>query len=238
MEKDATENCKKWREKCKQWKEDKKDGESVHTFITCDGCSKSPIVGNRYKCNGCEDFDFCEDCYKNKIQEHNKDHSFKLIEKPVWIKRRCGRGNQQGTCSWKQRGEEWKQKWGGESVHFHVMCDGCNKSPIVGKRYKCDNCEDFDFCSECFEKFKQFHPTEHSFTLIEKPACRRNQSGHQHHHQHHHQQSEEKKVEEEKKTVEEEKKVEEIILDDKKVVEEELQKELIQNVEEKKRSYC
>jgi len=33
-----------------------------HYGITCDGCQKSPIVGRRFKCLQCFNFDLCEDC--------------------------------------------------------------------------------------------------------------------------------------------------------------------------------
>jgi len=42
----------------------------VHSRITCDGCGKFPIVGIRYKCSVCPDFDFCETCEKNKTHPH------------------------------------------------------------------------------------------------------------------------------------------------------------------------
>ena len=49
----------------------------IHYGIMCDGCRVSPIRGNRYKCQECKNFDFCQDCYrKNKI---NHGHNFKLI---------------------------------------------------------------------------------------------------------------------------------------------------------------
>ena len=50
--------------------------------------------------------------------------------------------------------------------HPHVVCDGCEQTPIVGPRYKCSVCEDFDFCSTCEEKGGHPHP----FLKINKPA--------------------------------------------------------------------
>lgn len=35
-----------------------------HLFVTCDGCEMEPIVGPRYRCQMCEDIDFCETCYR------------------------------------------------------------------------------------------------------------------------------------------------------------------------------
>lgn len=34
-------------------------------------------------------------------------------------------------------------------VHKHVNCDGCGQRGIIGIRYKCAVCSDFDFCSHC-----------------------------------------------------------------------------------------
>src|SRR6185295_4633748 len=36
--------------------------------------------------------------------------------------------------------------------HNGVYCDRCEK-PIVGVRYKCSCCSDFDMCSECMEDY-------------------------------------------------------------------------------------
>lgn len=54
----------------------------------------------------------------------------------------------------------------GPVVHRHVTCDGCRKFPIVGIRYKCSVCPDFDFCSEC-ESTKEH---DHAFLKIKTPA--------------------------------------------------------------------
>jgi len=50
-------------------------------------------------------------------------------------------------------------------VHECVRCDGCQKKPIVGVRYKCAICHDFDFCEEC--EAKNIHP--HPFLKIRRP---------------------------------------------------------------------
>lgn len=42
--------------------------------------------------------------------------------------------------------------------HIGVTCDGCNKNPIIGKRYKCLVCPDFDFCEECESANEHMHP--------------------------------------------------------------------------------
>lgn len=42
--------------------------------------------------------------------------------------------------------------------HIGITCDGCKKWPIVGKRYKCLVCNDFDLCQTCEEKNDHSHP--------------------------------------------------------------------------------
>ena len=54
----------------------------IHFHVQCDGCKMNPLRGNRYKCKGCPDFDFCESCYQKNNESHAHSHEFKLIEKP------------------------------------------------------------------------------------------------------------------------------------------------------------
>lgn len=39
----------------------------------------------------------------------------------------------------------------GEDIYGSYMCDGCEK-PVVGLRYSCKQCGDYDLCSECYPK--------------------------------------------------------------------------------------
>ncbi len=56
---------------------------------------------------------------------------------------------------------------GGKPVHYHYICDGCEKQGIVGIRYKCTVCPDFDYCEECEKKFGEKHG--HPFLKIRRP---------------------------------------------------------------------
>jgi hypothetical protein len=46
----------------------KKSKDQIHYGVKCDGCGTLPIIGDRYKCSECKDFDYCEKC------ESEKDH--------------------------------------------------------------------------------------------------------------------------------------------------------------------
>ena len=50
--------------------------------------------------------------------------------------------------------------------HPGIVCNGCG-NPIVGVRYKCTICHDFDFCEKCEDKDKGGHG--HPFLKILKP---------------------------------------------------------------------
>jgi len=52
-----------------------------------------------------------------------------------------------------------------EVVHERVECDGCGKAPILGVRYKCSICKDFDYCATCEDR--KGH--EHAFLKITNP---------------------------------------------------------------------
>ena len=59
--------------------EDDLKNKIVHKNIECDGCGMHPLIGIRYKCKTCPDFDYCENCYENKPHSHE----FNKIEVPV-----------------------------------------------------------------------------------------------------------------------------------------------------------
>mmetsp|Transcript_17125 Transcript_17125/g.17009 ORF Transcript_17125/g.17009 Transcript_17125/m.17009 type:complete len:417 (-) Transcript_17125:38-1288(-) len=45
-----------------------------------------------------------------------------------------------------------------EIVQERVTCDSCGVSPIIGHRYKCSVCQNFDFCSKCEASVDHEHP--------------------------------------------------------------------------------
>merc|ERR1712047_185549 len=55
---------------------------------------------------------------------------------------------------------------GASMTHHGVTCDGCDKAPIVGFRYKCVVCDDYDLCAACEKAGK--HPG-HNMMRISSP---------------------------------------------------------------------
>ena len=45
---------------------------TLHKGTRCNNCGRAPIVGIRYKCMECDNFNVCENCEEN----HNHPHQF------------------------------------------------------------------------------------------------------------------------------------------------------------------
>lgn len=58
-----------------------------------------------------------------------------------------------------------------EFVHERITCDICHTSPIIGIRYKCTVCRDFDLCGKCETENK--HPSNHILMKIRSPLTTR-----------------------------------------------------------------
>ena len=206
-------------------KTDRKEKKDIHFFIICDGCGMQPLVGKRYKCKGCEDFDYCEKCYEKNKDTHK--HEFTLIEKPEMRnpfmptlnlsfgehprhhffhhhrhhfqdrKEKKEEKNEiiENSRSKSKRHEKSKskskklrnmpkkmehcptmgnifqdKKISDKIVHFGVKCDGCGVFPIVGCRYKCAACDNFDYCEQCESKLAEKH--NHPFLKIYEPKMK------------------------------------------------------------------
>ncbi|TSK42064.1 E3 ubiquitin-protein ligase HERC2 [Bagarius yarrelli] len=66
---------------------------SIHPGVRCDGCQMFPINGPRFKCRSCDDFDFCESCFKTR--KHSSRHSFGRINEPGQSPAFSGRSGKQ-----------------------------------------------------------------------------------------------------------------------------------------------
>jgi len=47
------------------------DTSNIHYNVSCDFCNMFPIIGIRYKCSVCHNFDLCENCEAKNWKEHN-----------------------------------------------------------------------------------------------------------------------------------------------------------------------
>ena len=152
-------------------KELKENEKIIFENINCNGCGVKSIEGTRYKCAICKNFDYCEKCFNENCEKH--DHPFiKIYNQKMKLE-------SYKVVAWddyyNKKPEEKKEKKETEikdkkPIHYGVTCDGCKKNPIVGCRYKCAVCKDFDFCEECEAKMNKEHL--HPFIKIYKPEMR------------------------------------------------------------------
>lgn len=66
--------------------------------------------------------------------------------------------------------EERKQPSEGV-VHANIKCDGCNRGPIVGVRYKCSVREDYDLCQACEAAQQPAYPMLKIYRPEQAPAA-------------------------------------------------------------------
>ena len=120
----------------------------VHLYIQCDECKKNNITGIRYKCKECKNFDLCEECYKNKSDQH-KHKNFEQITKSVYIP--IQKNVERKSMKYHQRG----------IIHKGIQCSNCGMLPLLGFRYKCTICDNYNLCENCQDSsvsIKHDHP--------------------------------------------------------------------------------
>ena len=54
-----------------------------------------------------------------------------------------------------------------KQIHYGISCDNCHCQNIIGPRFKCSICENYNLCSNCEEISK--HDINHIFIKIKKP---------------------------------------------------------------------
>lgn len=102
-------------------------------FVVCEECEQE-VVGERYKCRSCSDFDLCKSCIADQV--HTTHDDFIRM-----IKTNTSKGVERS------------------GVHRFVTCDGCDESPLCGRRHKCTQCENYNLCTSCHDNQVHEHDT-------------------------------------------------------------------------------
>jgi len=149
-------------------------GKVIHFGVECNVCGEYPIIGDRYKCSICEDWDCCARCepqhddhplikFKRASKEH-KDASFKGLSEIVGrlsggvaaMDIAVGGGRApQCVCGRRMESVRGVSAYGGSS---EVFCDCCDRrcSGALSTIWHCPNGKDvehheagYDLCTKC-----------------------------------------------------------------------------------------
>jgi len=85
------------------WSADQFVARAVHPGVTCDSCGVSPILGPRFKCERCHDYDLCGNCYPHKEALHAEQGG---AEHPFRCMLKGGKGGK-GWCKGAHKGAFW-----------------------------------------------------------------------------------------------------------------------------------
>ncbi|KAK9894216.1 hypothetical protein P389DRAFT_191183 [Cystobasidium minutum MCA 4210] len=138
------------------------------TGAICDAC-QSEIFNEGYMCVACPDHDICSECWLDGARTtHDATHAFvKLRNRNDYFP---GERNAARHADGQQVSAP-AQAADGSNVHFGITCDGCLVENMVGIRYQCRVCDDFDLCSACVGQDMQVgtHTKDHDMLRISKP---------------------------------------------------------------------
>jgi hypothetical protein len=128
--------------------DDHNDAEYVHD-ATCASCKMKPIRHvDRYHCLECSSYDLCARCFEKRRETgtHSSGHAvvhFKLPNEFLGI--HVNNVDNEVTLNKLQHSNTLLHE-----KHDGIACDGyCQQKDIVGLRFKCDTCPNYDLCETC-----------------------------------------------------------------------------------------
>ncbi|CAG8501011.1 11500_t:CDS:2 [Funneliformis mosseae] len=114
-------------------------------------------LGIRYKCGHCDNYDICSNC---ETSNHNRDHVFIKIKRPI--------GNDRFART--ALLPEFKLiEQNEQDIDHKTVCNVCHKN-IKGIRYKCGHCVKFEMCVICEAYPFNLHDPTHVFIKIKRPV--------------------------------------------------------------------
>ena len=121
--------------------------------IVCDGCRGFPLVGCRFKCLHCPDYDLCSTCMYATPAVHARDHfMLRLLDRTPALE-----GTIEPLPPAALAADVAVRGFG--ATHHGVVCDICGDQPLVGTRHKALLQANFDMCERCLAGQPNVGPT-------------------------------------------------------------------------------
>lgn len=136
----------------------------VHDGVNCDQCGTGPIVGVRYKCSQCADYDLCEACLQKQERDELPRHggnAFKPDEQHIFLRLPKPSIASSGRVDCCNRAA---------SVH-NVSCSGCGSPTIVGFRFSCQLCPNVHLCEACEALGTKHDPSHPRLKAVAQPQA-------------------------------------------------------------------
>ena len=114
-------------------------------YVPCSACQSTQIYSDRYNCLQCDHYNLCGNCFEERRQTkaHSSGHAMIHFRVPNELFGRPIHDSNQMTLK--------KIKELFHTQRHGMQCDKCEQS-IVGIRFKCDTCYNYNLCFKCMEQ--------------------------------------------------------------------------------------
>lgn len=120
--------------------------------VCCDFCDKLLDKSLQYKCLDCPNYDICPECFEYRNDIHYGHNFVRIVD----------------------RARDTTHYQAAPVIHNSIYCDGINcltsNQLVVGVRYKCLVCDDYDLCESCEVDPNSGHDQSHPMIKIKVPA--------------------------------------------------------------------
>ncbi len=142
----------------------------------CSLCNKNDFYQYRYKCLECTstNYNLCGECFEERVETREHKLSHAVVRRDEVSNSIFGE-----TFNDNEINLNNFSKIFANVQHKEHTCNGCKTGrPIIGLRFKCDICKNFDLCKNCFFNKKSIHPkNDHPFIVFGKTLDQIDPSG-------------------------------------------------------------
>ena len=145
-----------------------------HEGICCDQCHVNPIVGIRYRCSMCANYDLCESCLirnenlQQQQQQQQKSPRAWIFDPPFHDPTHIFYRLVGDKPSLSNQKEYPIIVARDTAIHAGIICSTCSISDPKGYLYKCQECHNINLCEAC--EYKGVHNPNHTRLKVAVPS--------------------------------------------------------------------